>query len=150
MWCIILLSSRSAQRKYQLSPRVQQQRQQQCGWAAAVAAVQTVAAEWAEFSDGWKLVWGQGTELPLCISPDCVAEWLGYVAAVTKINYSQCKTFFFLRLSLSLYCHTLFFIFSPFFVIFLLWQRIGWNPKVGHTKGRWCRPRRGVFHIISV
>lgn len=63
-----------------------------------------------------KLVWGQGTELPLCVSPDYVAEWLGYVAVVTKINYSRWKTFlqFFPPHSLLLY--------TSFLFSFFLWH----------------------------
>lgn len=90
---------------------------QQRGWGAVAADCGV-----SRFSDGCELVWGQGTELPLCVSPDCVAEWLGYVAVVTKINYSRWKTFlrfpffFLFFFSLSPLLHTSF---SFFFFFFL-------------------------------
>lgn len=84
-------------------------------------------------SDGCELVWGQGTELPLCVSQDSVAQWLGYVAVVTKINYSDWKTFlhFFPHSP-----HPYTFFFFPFFFFFL---GIGWIPNASHTKGIWWR-----------
>lgn len=85
-------------------------------------------------SDGCELVWGQGTELPLCVSQDSVAQWLGYVAVVTKINYSDWKTFLHFFSSLSPSLHLLFFFLFSFFFL-----GIGWIPNASHTKGIWWR-----------
>lgn len=64
-------------------------------------------------------MWGQGTEEPLCVSPDHVSEWLGYVARVTKINYSHWKIFL----------H-----FSPLLFFFL---SLGEVQQHATPKGRW-------------
>lgn len=100
---------------------------------------QIVAAEWAGLSDGCEPVWGRGTELPLCVSPDSVAEWLGYVALMTKINYSHWKTFlpFFFSLTHSLaLLHTS-----------LLFFATGCSLNVCHTKGWWWSKGRGSLSV---
>lgn len=116
---------------------------QQRGWGAVAADCGV-----SRFSDGCELVWGQGTELPLCVSPDCVAEWLGYVAVVTKINYSRWKTFlrfpfFFLFFSHSLHFCTPLFLFSFFF------SGTGCDPNVCHTGGRGWKGEGSLFENIS-
>lgn len=78
--------------------------------AAALAAAQIGSRVRAEVLDGCELEWGHGTELPLCVSPDCAAEWLSYVAVMTKINYIHWKTFLdFCSPPLSRLLHTSFF-----------------------------------------
>ena len=109
---------------------------QRRGWGAVAADCGV-----SRFSDGCELVWGQGTELPLCVSPDSVAEWLGYVAVVTKINYSRWKTFlrfpfffFFSFFSLSPLLHTSF---SFFFLALGVIQMCA-TLEGDDEKGRGC------------